>query len=204
LALHNLPLRKPPDESTPVDQDTKILTRIWHVIMCLCSWWSLFIGSQCGFIVVDVIFYMGPWDQNSGNFCSTGTFSKEPCYIVCGEESTDDSGRSSSRIGPVWRKCMLLNITIPFELQNTCKAELITFCMWELQINHSLRHNECWQCASLLHCHSSPSACAFLVPTSTHCSFRFLLCLHASKLCICHVQQFLHLTICKHDLIEMR
>jgi hypothetical protein len=25
LALHNLPLRKPPDESTPFDQDTKIL-----------------------------------------------------------------------------------------------------------------------------------------------------------------------------------
>jgi hypothetical protein len=29
-----------------------------------CSWWFLFIGSQCGFIVVDVIFHMGPWDQN--------------------------------------------------------------------------------------------------------------------------------------------
>lgn len=143
------------------------------------------------------------WDQNSGNFCSTGSFNKEPCYIVCGEESTDDSGRSSSRVGPVWRKCMLLNITIPFESQNTCKAELITFCMWGLQINHSLRHNECWQCASLLHCHSSPSHVLFrcrqvgIVPLG--------LC-YACTLVnyACHVQQFLHLTICKHDLIEMR
>ncbi len=113
------------------------LTRIWHLIMQWCSWWFLFIGSQCGFIVVDVIFYMGPWDQNFGNDCSSGTFNKEPCYIVCGEESSDDSGRSSSRVGHDLGKCMLLNITIPFELWNTCKAELITFCMWGLQINHS-------------------------------------------------------------------
>jgi hypothetical protein len=34
-------------------------------------------------------------------------------------------------------KCMLLNITIPFELWNTCKADLITFCMWGLQISPS-------------------------------------------------------------------
>jgi hypothetical protein len=81
-----------------------------------CSWWFLFIGSQCGFIVVDVIFYMGPWEQNFGMDCSSGAFNKEPFYIVCGEESSDDSGRSSSRVGPVLGKCMLLNITIPFEL----------------------------------------------------------------------------------------
>jgi hypothetical protein len=95
--------------------------------MWWCSWWFLFIGSLCGFIVVDVIFYMGPWDQNFGNDCSSGTLNKKPCYIVCGEESSDDSGRSCSGVGPVFGKCMLLNITIPFELWNTCKAELITF-----------------------------------------------------------------------------
>lgn len=46
--------------------------------------------------------------------------------------------------------------------------------------------------------------CAFWVPTNSDCSFRLLLYLHTSKLCICYVQQFSHLTICKHELIEMR